>query len=53
MDAGILAAVVMLAAWATWTFGFDAPGFAHLLLTGGVMLLIWRIVDRGNAKAGG
>jgi hypothetical protein len=51
MDTGIVAAIVMLVTWAAWTFGFDAPGYAHLLLTGGVALLIWRVVDRGSAEA--
>ncbi|MBI3790972.1 MAG: hypothetical protein HY275_08845 [Gemmatimonadetes bacterium] len=50
MDTGIVAAIVMLVTWAVWTFGFDAPGIAHLLLTVGVALLVWRVVDRGNPR---
>ncbi len=52
MDIGIVSSVVMLVTWAVWTFGFNAPGFAHLLLTGGVALLIWRVVTRGSAEPG-
>ena len=48
MDLGILAAIAMLAVWAVATFGFDAPGWIHLLLSAGVFLLIWRIVVRGT-----
>ena len=51
MDIGIVTAIVMLVTWGAWTFGFEAPGYAHLLLTGGVALLIWRIVTRGSAEA--
>ena len=41
------ASIVMLVVWAVWTYGFDpAPGWVHLLLTGGVFLLIWAIVAR-------
>ena len=50
MDIGIVTAIVMLVTWAAWTFGAGAPGYAHLLLTGGVALLIWRVVTRGSAK---
>lgn len=49
MDIGIVTSIVMLVTWGIWTFGFDAPGFAHLLLTGGVALLIWRVVKLGSA----
>lgn len=48
MDIGILAAIVMLAGWAVWTFAFNAPGWAHIFLTVGVFLLIYRIVVRGT-----
>jgi hypothetical protein len=48
MDAYILGAVLMLAAWAWITFTTTAPGWVHLLLTAGVFLLIWRIVVRGT-----
>jgi hypothetical protein len=46
MDVYLIAAVVMLLAWAGITFTTDAPGWIHLLLTGGVFALIWRIVTR-------
>ena len=48
MDGYLIAAVVMLVAWAGITFTTDAPGWIHLLLTGGVFALIWRIVGRGT-----
>jgi hypothetical protein len=48
MDAWIIAAVVMLLAWAGLTFASDAPGWVHLMLTAGVFVLIWRIVVRGT-----
>ena len=48
MDLGILAAIAMLLVWAVATFKFDAPGWIHLLLSGGLFLLIWRIVVRGT-----
>ncbi len=43
-----LAAVAMLAVWAAGTFFFDAPGWIHILLTGGVSLLIWSIVRKAE-----
>ena len=46
MDVYLIAGIVMLVAWAGVTFTTDAPGWIHLLLTGGVFLLIWRIVRR-------
>ncbi|MEQ1691119.1 MAG: hypothetical protein ABMA00_07540 [Gemmatimonas sp.] len=46
MDRYIIAAIVMLVVWAAVTLTTDAPGATHLLLTGGVFLLIWRIVAR-------
>jgi hypothetical protein len=48
MDLGILAALAVLVIWAVWTFAFNAPGFAHILLTAGMFLLIYRIVARGT-----
>ena len=49
MDLGILAAIVMLLAWAIITFVMnDAPGITHALLTAGVALLVWRIVRRAE-----
>ena len=46
MDFSLLAGIVMLLAWGVTTYTTDAPGWIHLLLTGGVFLIIWRIVAR-------
>jgi hypothetical protein len=46
MDLGIIAAVVMIAVWATVTFTTEAPGYVHLLLTIGFFLLFWRVIAR-------
>ena len=43
--------LVMLVVWAVWTFVFEAPGWVHILLTGGVFLLIWAIVASGDPPA--
>ena len=43
--------LVMLVVWAVWTFVFEAPGYAHILLTGGVFLLVWAIVASGDPPA--
>ena len=48
MDLGIIAAVAMLVVWATVTFTTTAPGWIHILLTIGMVLLIYRIVVRGT-----
>jgi hypothetical protein len=48
MDLGIVAAIVMLLAWAIVTFTTTAPGWIHLLLTLGMFLLIYRIAIRGS-----
>jgi uncharacterized membrane protein len=48
MDLGIIAALVMLIAWAFVTFTTTAPGWIHILLTMGMFLLIYRIVVRGT-----
>jgi hypothetical protein len=48
MDRYIVAAIVMLLVWAGVTFTTEAPGWIHLLLTGGVFLLIYRIVVNGT-----
>ena len=48
MDIGIIAGIVMLVIWAVVTFGYNGPGWIHLLLTLGVTLIIWRVVVRGN-----
>ncbi|HUQ48015.1 MAG TPA: hypothetical protein VM053_07200 [Gemmatimonadaceae bacterium] len=52
MDLGIIAAVIMLIAWAVITFTTNAPGYVHLLLTIGFFLLFWRIAERGSKRAG-
>ncbi len=51
MDIGLVAAVLMLVAWAVVTFTTEAPGWVHILLTVGVFLLIYRIVIRGTRGA--
>ena len=43
MDLGILAAVVMLVGWAVAALGYNGPGWVHLFLTAGMLILIWRI----------
>lgn len=55
MDLGVIIALIMLAVWAVWTFAFTAPGWVHVLLIGGMFLLIYRIVVRGTPgyRAGG
>jgi threonine/homoserine/homoserine lactone efflux protein len=46
-DLGIIIAIAMLIVWGVLTFVVnDAPGITHALLTGGVALLIWRVVKR-------
>ncbi len=49
---GIPLSLALLAAWAVVTFAYEAPGWVHLLLTGGVFLLIYSIVVRGTPGAG-
>lgn len=46
MDFGIIAAVIMLVAWAVITITTNAPGYVHLLLTIGFFILFWRIIVR-------
>lgn len=48
MDIGLVAAILMLVAWAVVTFTTEAPGWVHILLTVGVFLLIYRIAIRGT-----
>lgn len=50
MDAGIAAAVALLAAWAAATWWLEPPGGIHLLLSAGVFALVWRVVDRGTRR---
>ena len=44
----MIAAIAMLVVWGVGTFAFAGPGWIHLLLTGGLSVLIWRIVARGT-----
>jgi hypothetical protein len=53
MDFSLLAGIVMLVAWGGITYTTDAPGWIHLLLTGGVFLIIWRIVARDTPAGPG
>ena len=48
MDLWIAGAVALLLVWLGLVTTTDAPGWVHLLLTGGMFLLIWRIVIRGT-----
>ncbi|MDB4883405.1 MAG: hypothetical protein JWL95_2171 [Gemmatimonadetes bacterium] len=48
MDVGIVAAIVVLLAWAIGALVMQGPGWIHLLLTIGVSLLIYRIVIRSS-----
>jgi hypothetical protein len=38
-------AVIVLVLWGVGTFYFEAPGWFHGLLTGGIFLLLWGIVS--------
>jgi hypothetical protein len=48
MDIWIAGAVALLVAWAAMVLTTEAAGWVHLMLTGGLFLLIWRIVVRGT-----
>ena len=48
MDRYIIVALIMLVVWAFVTFTTEAPGAIHLLLSGGMFLLIYRIVVKGT-----
>jgi hypothetical protein len=48
MDLTLIGGLLMLVVWAGLTVTTDAPGVVHLLLTGGVFVVIWRIVRRGT-----
>lgn len=52
MDLGIVGAIAILVGWAIWTFAFSAPGWAHVLLTAGMFLLMYRIVVRSTPGYG-
>ena len=53
MDAGVVAAVLMLIVWALGTVLAEPPGWFHAFLTLGVFLLIVRIVAIGTRKKSG
>jgi hypothetical protein len=42
-------AIIVLVLWSVGTFYFEAPGWFHGLLTGGIFLLLWGIVSRPRA----
>ena len=48
---GVPLSLIVLAAWAAATFMYEAPGWIHMLLTGGVFLLIYSIVVRGTPSS--
>jgi hypothetical protein len=52
MDLGIVAAIALLVVWFVGALVMQGPGWLHLLLTGGVTLLIYRIVARNGSAAG-
>ncbi len=43
-------ALVIIVLWGVGTFYFEPPGWFHGLLTGGLFLLLWGIVVRGDRK---
>jgi len=49
-DLGMLIAILMLVIWAVGALVYSGPGWLHLLLTGGLSLLIWRIVERSEPR---
>ena len=49
-DLGMLIAILMLVIWAIGALVYSGPGWLHLLLSGGLSLLIWRIVERSEAR---
>lgn len=53
MDLWIAAAILLLVIWAVVTFTTTAPGWIHFLLTAGMTMLIWRIVQRGTGTPRG
>lgn len=52
MDVGVITAVAMLLVWAVAALAYDGPGWVHILLTAGVVLLIYRVVLRGTRLPG-
>ena len=52
MDLWYAAAAALLLVWAGLTFGTVAPGWVQGLLTAGVFLVIYRVVQRGTTPRG-
>ncbi len=50
MDLWYLAAAALLVVWAGLTLGTAAPGWVNALLTAGVFVLIYRVVQRGTER---
>lgn len=50
MDPWYVAAGALLLLWAGLTIGTAAPGWVNGLLTAGVVLLIYRVVQRGTPR---
>ena len=51
VDIGIVAAVAILVLWIVATLFLGAPGWAPVLLTVGLFLLLWRVVRSPSSKA--
>jgi hypothetical protein len=49
-DLGLILSILILIAWAVGALLYDGPGWIHILLTGGVGLLIWRIVATSDSS---
>ena len=50
MNLGIIGALVLLLIWAVAALVIEGPGWVHLLLTVGVSLLIYSIVERSSTR---
>lgn len=50
MDLGILIGIALIVVWAIGALVFNGPGWVHLLLTVGVVIVIWRIVVTGDRR---
>lgn len=50
MDLWYVAAAALLLVWGALTLGTAAPGWINALLTAGVFLLIYRVVQRGTSR---
>ena len=49
----LVAAILMLAVWAFFTFTGTAPGWIHALLTFGVFLIIYHVVRSDKKRPPG